>query len=404
MARFEPFPGVRYDTRRVSLDDVVAPPYDVIGESDLQALSARSPYNAVGIELSQPDGGRDRYEAARCRFDEWLTTGVLVVDPEPAFYAYKMGFRDETGRARQTSGVIGALELAGAGRTDVLPHERTMRKAKDDRLRLMRACRANVSPIWGLSLAGGLSALCDAVGPPVARCTDDDGVHHRLWRIDQPATLDAIRRTVASAPVVIADGHHRYETALTYREERRAEIGDGPAGHDLVLAYLVELVEEQLSVGPIHRLMSGLPDDFDPAEALASDFEVTEGEAPGDNLPELMASADAFALVVPGRTWWLRLRSNGRGENGAGVADQPDAALLERSVAAWPEHHTDYPHRTADVVAAVGDGSAQAGLVLRAATVDQIARTARAGDRMPQKTTFFRPKPRTGLLFRRLGD
>ena len=404
MPRFEPFSGVHYDTDRVSLDEVVAPPYDVIGERELRDLAGRSPYNAVGIELPQPEEGRDRYEAARRRFDEWLATGVLVVDPEPAFYAYKMGFRDENGRARQTTGVIGALELAGPGGTEVLPHERTMGKPKDDRLRLMRACRANVSPIWGLSLAGGLSALCDLAGPPVARCTDDDGVHHRLWRIDEPATVEAIRRTVASAPVVIADGHHRYETALAYRDERRAQVGDGPADHDLTLAYLVELAEDQLSVGPIHRLVSGLPDDFDPAEALASDFEVAEGGAPDDDLGARVASADAFALVVPGRTWWLRPRPNGHGANGAEVDTQPDAALLERSVAGWPEHRTDYPYRTADVVTAVATGAAQFGMVLRAPTVGQIARTARAGERMPQKTTFFRPKPRTGLLFRRLAD
>ena len=403
MPRFEPFSGVRYDTERVSLDEVVAPPYDVVGDDERRRLQARNPHNVVGVDLPQDEGGRDRYEVARLLFAEWLDTGVLVVDPEPSFYVYRMGFRDEAGRVRQTTGIIGALELATPGDPGVLPHERTMGKPKDDRLRLMRACRANLSPIWGLSLAEGLSALCDVGGPPLARCTDDDGVHHRLWRVEQPGVVAAIRETVASAPVVIADGHHRYETALAYRDERRAANGDLAGDHDLLLAYVVELADDQVSVGPIHRLMTGLPDGFDPAEALASEFELGDGGPPGPDLPERMAEADAFALLVPGQAWWLRPRSNGNGAGGGG-GDEPDAALLDRALAAWPTHETDYPHRAADVVTAVGAGQAQAGLLLRAATVDQIARTARAGRRMPQKTTFFRPKPRTGLLFRRLSD
>ena len=401
MPRFEPFPGVRYDGERFPLDDVVAPPYDVIDEDERRRLEARSPYNVVGVDLSRDEAGADRYETARCRFDEWLRTGVLLSDPGPAFYVYRMGFRDEAGQPRQTTGVIGALELAPPGEAGVLPHERTMGKPKHDRLNLMRACRANLSPIWGLSLADGLTELCEAAGPPIARCTDDDGVHHRLWRLEQPGVVEAIGRTVASAPVVIADGHHRYETALAYRDERRAVTGGVPGDYDLVLAYLVELAADQVSVGPIHRLMRGLPEGFDPVAALASEFQIGDGGPPGPDLPERLAESDGFALVVPGRAWWVRPRTNGQG---TGPSEEPDAALLDEALAAWPTHETDYPHRAADVVAAVGAGQAQVGLLLRAATVDQIARTARAGRRMPEKTTFFRPKLRTGLVFRRLAD
>jgi uncharacterized protein (DUF1015 family) len=240
-------------------------------------------------------------------------------------------------------------------------------------------------------------------GPTAARCTDEEGVHHRLWRVSQPAVIDAVRRTIGSAPVVIADGHHRYETSLAYRDERRSAVGDRPGDYDLVLAYVVELADEHVSVGPIHRVLWDLPPGFDPAEALATEFELGDAGPPGPELFEHLADADASALVVPGRTWWLRPRPNGTGD-GSATGEEPDAARLERALAAWPAHNTTYPHRAADVVAAVGAGEAQAGLLLRAATVDQIARTARAGRRMPQKTTFFRPKPRTGLVFRRLAD
>ncbi|HEX2192275.1 MAG TPA: DUF1015 domain-containing protein [Acidimicrobiales bacterium] len=402
MPRFEPFAAVRYDTGRVSLDDVVAPPYDVIGPDERQRLAARSPHNVVHVDLPQPDAGGDRYATAGARFAEWLADGILAVDEEPGFYVYRMGWRDEQGRVGQTTGVIGALELAPPGERGVLPHERTMGKPKDDRLNLMRATRANLSPIWGLSLASGLSALCEVSGPPLARHTDDDGVHHRLWALRQPAVVAAVGETVASAPVVIADGHHRYETALAYRDERAALTGGGPADHDLVLAYLVELTSDQLSIGPIHRLVSGLPPDFDPVSSLSADFEVVDDAGPPDlRLLDRMGAEGALGLVTPTGTWLLRPRAPaGAGRNGT----EPDAGLLDRTLGAWPPHQTAYPHRAGEVLAAVAEGSASVGLLLRAATVEQIAAAARAGRRMPQKTTFFRPKLRTGLVFRRLSD
>jgi len=398
--RFEPFPGVRYDTDRVSLDDVVAPPYDVIDVDERETLGARSPWNVVHVDLAQESDGLTRYETARCRLQEWLESGALTTDPEPGFYVYKMGYRDDEGMVRQTSGVIGALGLAPPGEGGVLPHEQTMSKPKDDRLNLLRSCRANLSPIWCLSLASGLSELCDVAGPPLARSTDAEGVHHRLWRVTQPGLLAAMADTVASAPVVIADGHHRYETSLAWQAEVR-ESTDGRAGdHDLVLAYVVELATDQLSVGPIHRALSQLPAGFDVLGALAAQFDVTEQPdlletgAPGAELSGRMASTGALGVVADGRAWLVRPH----GDDGS----EPDAGLLARALGNWPEHDTEYLHRVDDVLAAVTTGQAQVALVLRPPTVDQIARTARAGGRMPPKTTFFRPKPRTGMVFRRL--
>ena len=187
MPRFEPFPGVRYDLARVDLDDVVAPPYDVIGPDDQLALEARSPYNVVRIDLARDEAGTDRYTAAGRRFDDWLAAGILRTDPEPGFYAYRMGYHDPEGLSRQIVGVLGALEVVAPGQGDVLPHEETQPKVRDDRLRLLRACQADLSPVWGLSMAEGLTELASAGGgAPVARCTDEEGVHHRLWRLTQP--------------------------------------------------------------------------------------------------------------------------------------------------------------------------------------------------------------------------
>jgi uncharacterized protein (DUF1015 family) len=392
MPRFDPFPGIRYDTENIDLDRVVAPPYDVIGPDERQRLEERDPYNVVHIDLPRDEPGRDRYTAAGCRVDEWLAEHVLVPDDEPSFYVYRMGYHDPDGRPRQTSGVIGALELSVPGEGDVLPHERTMSKPKDDRLNLMRSCRANLSPIWVLSLAHGLSGLCEPPGPPDARCTDDEGVHHRLWRITQPGVVSAISDAVASAPAVIADGHHRYETALAYRDERRAE-GAGPGDHDLLMAYAVELADEQLSIRPIHRLINGLPPGTDLLGALSEWFEPFDAGPPTASLAARMADAGALALVTPGQAWLLKPRA---------ADDMSDAEHLDAIIDALPSHELSYQHGVENVLALVDKGEAQAGVLLRPVSVDHMEAAARAGRRLPAKTTFFYPKPVTGLVFRRI--
>jgi uncharacterized protein (DUF1015 family) len=350
----------------------------------------------VHIDLPQDAPGRDRYTAAGCLLDEWLAEHVLAQDDEPAFYVYRMGYHDADGRPRQTSGVIGALELSVPGEGDVLPHERTMSKPKHDRLNLLRSCRANLSPIWVLSLAEGLSGLCELPGPPDARCTDDEGVHHRLWRITQPGIVSALTDSVGSAPVVIADGHHRYETALAYRDERRAE-GAGRGDHDLLMAYVVELADEQLTIDPIHRLVSGLPPDVDLVGALAQWFEPFDAGPPTTSLTARMADAGALGLVVPGQAWLLKPRD-------AGEDDLSDADRLDAVLGALPPHELAYQHGVDNVLALVEKGTADAGVLLRPVSVEQMEAAARAGRRLPEKTTFFYPKPVTGLVFRRLAS
>ncbi|MEA2842891.1 MAG: hypothetical protein QOJ69_562 [Actinomycetota bacterium] len=398
MATFLPFAGVRYDLDRVDLVDVVAPPYDVIDAAARARLEARSPYNAVRVELADDRDGEQRYEAIRRRLDGWMAEGILRRDPEPGFYVYRMGWHDDQGRALQTTGVLGALEVSTPALGQVLPHERTMGKPKDDRLSLLRATRTNLSAVWGLSLANGLSDLLDVSGPPVARCTDEDGVHHRLWYVTQPATLAAISDAVGSAPVMIADGHHRYETALAYAGERAAASGGARGDFDQLLAFVVELSEEQLEIRPIHRLLRGLPEGFDLAGSLAPYFDVVDagGLPVGSRLIERMAGDGGLGLLEADRAWLLMPRN--------GSATDPDSARLDAALATLPSHELGFHHAPAAVVEMVRSGDAQAGVLLRPVPVDQIAATARAGRRMPEKTTFFAPKPRTGLVFRRLDD
>ncbi|MEO7573600.1 MAG: DUF1015 domain-containing protein, partial [Acidimicrobiales bacterium] len=183
MARFEPFAGIRYDRGRSDLAQVIAPPYDVIDAAQRDALAERDPHNAVRIDLPAEADGDERYEVARSLLAEWAADGTLVVDDRPSFTLYRMTATDDAGVERRTTGVIGALELSPPG-TDILPHEHTTKKAKSDRLDLLRSSRANTSAIWGLSLAKGLTDLLPVDGPPIADLVDDEGVHHTIWMLD----------------------------------------------------------------------------------------------------------------------------------------------------------------------------------------------------------------------------
>ena len=396
MARFEPFAAIRYDLDRSELARVIAPPYDVIDATERAELAARDPHNAVLIDLPDEADGEARYAKARDSLQTWLGDGTLVVDERPSFTVYRMASTGEDGIDRHTTGVLGALQLSPPG-TDILPHEHTTKKAKSDRLDLLRSCRANTSAIWGLSLAKGLTDLLPMDDPPLADVVDDDGVRHTVWRVDDPDTCAAIAATVAEQPVVIADGHHRYETSLAYQAER--EVADGDAGEACAtLAYLVELIEDELTVHAIHRLVSGLPDDTDLGDALSPWFEEA-GPPPSDRpITAAMLEAGCLTLVLPDREVLLRPRLEALAD-----ARDLDSSRLDVALASLPVHELWFQHGVDNVRSAVAGGTAQAGVLLRPVTVAQIEATAHGGERMPPKSTFFHPKPKTGLVFRSLG-
>ncbi|HEX9991960.1 MAG TPA: DUF1015 domain-containing protein [Acidimicrobiales bacterium] len=395
MPGFAPFSGVRYDPALVRLADVTAPPYDVVDAEERSRLSGRSPYNVVRIDLPLAEPGVDRYAKACRLFHGWLRDGVLRTERAPAFYGYRMTYEDELGRPRHTTGVIGALDLVAPGEGGILPHEQTHQRARSDRLTMLRTCRANLSPVWLLSLAAGLTARCAPETEPVDRWVDEEGVGHELWVVDDPAAEATIAELVGSAPLVIADGHHRYETSLAYRDERHAE-GAGPGPWDRLMAFVVELAEDELDVHPIHRLLSGLPDDLDLVAALAASFDAArlaggEGDDPvglAARLPDL----GGLGLLTAEGAWLLRPR------HGADV----DSGVLAGALAALPDHVVRYHHSPTAAAKVVRSGDAQAAVLLRPVPVPRIADAARAGERFPPKTTFFAPKPRTGLVFMNL--
>jgi uncharacterized protein (DUF1015 family) len=420
VADFLPFRGIRYDPELLAgagpatLDAVAAPPYDVIDDEERAALEARDPHNSVRLILPRDEGATDRYHAAAATLAAWGRLGILRTDLAPQLYGYEMRFHDDAGQSRRTRGVLGALALPtavnGGGATAILPHERTLPRAKSDRLELLRATRANTDPIWGLSLTDGLTQLLDPVGDAAAACVDDEGVEHELFPIQAPDRIEAIRAAVARTPVVLADGHHRFETACNYRDERLA-TGIDDVGAAAIMTLVVELVDHELSVRAIHRLLDGIAP-VDLRVALRDVFEVIDA---GANEPDAVAALrrrmvdegalglvdrDGLALLAPRPQVFAERLLDVPAE-----ARDVDAARFEAGVMpVIPDARVTYRNDAAAVAAIVDKGAADAAVLLRPVTVDQIRRAALAGVRMPQKTTFFHPKPRTGMVFRSLDD
>jgi uncharacterized protein (DUF1015 family) len=398
MPRFEPFRGVRYAPDAAPIGQVMAPPYDVISSAERVHLASRNPANAVLVELPEPDlaAGLDRYKVATELFTRWQSNGTLRTDPEPCLYPYRM--TDTSGRT--STGVLGALALPDPGQeSDILPHEQTLPKPKSDRLDLLRATRANLSPIWGLSMTKGLTATFDPTDDdPVADAYDDDGVRHQLWVLSDRDSIAAVAEAVAASPVVIADGHHRYETARTYQAECRAANGDQAGPHDLILALLVELSEEQLTVGAIHRTVSGLPADFDLVSALGAWFDVVRAGADDERTLAALSESRSLALVTRGAAYLLLPHV----ETFEGAGNDLDSSLIEMVLSHLPPHEVMHRHSVAEALAALRSGEGQAAFLLRPVTVAQIAEWAGERRRMPPKTTYFSPKPRTGMVFRSL--
>jgi hypothetical protein len=211
-----------------------------------------------------------------------------------------------------------------------------------------------------------------------------------------------VTATVGSAPVVIADGHHRYSVALAHRDEVRAARGRTGGDEDLLLALVCELGDSQAGVRPIHRLVTGLPAGSDLLAALEPFFEPVADAGPPTTLPERMAEAGGLGLVMGADEAWLLLPRAGAGGGDPEHGTPPDAALLDAALATLPPHTLGFEHSLDSVLTHVASGKASAGVLLRPVDVHEIARTAVAGRRMPTKTTFFHPKPRTGMVFRRL--
>jgi|SRR5579875_635803 len=398
-----PFRGLRPDPAVTGpIDLVVCPPYDVVTDEDRAQLEARSPYNFVRVEVPRGD-----YAGAAALLDAWQRSQAWVRDASPALYGYRMQYPSPTGTTRETVGLIGALALQPPS-GGILPHEQTTPKDKTDRLELLRATRANTSPIWCLCPEQGLAklALEGYDQALVARAVDNDVVHE-LWPIFSKAAHQQATDLTDAGPLLVADGHHRYETALTYQSETAASPLSAPGsrpesdtiGPGGVLALVVDLTPEQLYVLAVHRVVTLLPAGSDVKGLLAKAMSFEPARSAGTELLDEMREAGAAALVTPDGAFLARPLPRQAGTVGTG-AYQLDSELVDSALATLPPHELRYEHDAARAMAQVRERRADAAVLCRPPTIDDIAATAKGGRRMPPKTTFFWPKPRSGMVVR----
>jgi uncharacterized protein (DUF1015 family) len=384
--RFEPFTALRFDPNHAGspLADLIAPPYDVLSSADLDELGRRSRFNITHVDVPRESDGPDRYDDAGARFRDWVDSGVLVRDPKPGFTIYRMTFSDATGRRRSIAGVLGGLEVVAEGAGGVLPHERVTPKATTDRLDLTRATTANLSPVWGLSLASGLTSALIEPGEMMGS-VEVDGVKHQVERLTDPRRIAEIRQIIESDDVLIADGHHRYGISRTY-------LADNPSlpGAGATLTFVNELIEDQLSVEAIHRIYPGLaPDEL--RRRLEQRFTITVGAEAGPGILAAMNERDCLCLLEPnGSRAWLHPKPGAFD----GVRSL-DGAWLEATL---PGVDVEYQHGYHEMVERVAGGDC--GILIRPVSVAEIERTAREGLLMPPKSTFFTPKLQTGFVIR----
>jgi len=392
--RFEPFQALRY-RRNIELHDVCSPPYDVLSDADRLALATRHEDNIVHIDMPVSAAG-NAYEHAASILNQWISDGVLVRDETPSFTLYRMRFTDSTGKPRNVVGVIGALEVVDEGAGGVLPHERTTPKAKTDRLELTRATDANLSPVWGLSLAEGLSALLTEPAELLGEITDDLGVVHSVERVTDTNRITQISAAITAHPVVIADGHHRYAISRTYRDETRERTNSKSTGAELTMTYINELIDEQLSVAAIHRLYEGITYK-QLAAALSPFFTINDADSVGPTTLSQMNERGSLCLVAKtGRTHWLTPIA----ERFTGVRNL-DSAYLEHALSSV-QHEVRYQHGVTEVQHELQTSDATAAILIRPVSVAEIQRTANEGLLMPPKSTFFSPKLRTGFVLREM--
>jgi uncharacterized protein (DUF1015 family) len=382
--RFLPFAALRY-TDVEHLANLIAPPYDVLSDADVDRLNALDDHNITWVDV--PRGGDDRYQRAGRTLASWIEDGVLTRDGQDTFTLYRLSFTDETGAPREIVGVLGGLEVVDLGAGGVLPHERTTPKASTDRLDLTRATEANLSPVWGLSLASGLAGLLAEPGEPLGEVVED-GVTHRVERVTDPDRIAAIRAAIAADDVLIADGHHRYGISRTYRDEVRTATGRTDTAAEETLAFVSELVADQLSVAAIHRLYDRMYAEFSHA------FTLSDMERPTPQT--LAAMQDEGFLVLYTRDRTYRMEPIPGAFEGVRSLD---GAWLEHTLGEVP---VSYQHGLAETLAAVDSGTAEAAVLIRPVSVAEIERTAREGLLMPPKSTFFTPKLKTGFVIRTL--
>ncbi len=416
MAQIEPLRALHYDIAKTGgLQDVVAPPYDVIDRDDRARLLTASPHNVVEIDLPEDPASNDNYEHAANTLNAWREQGIVVQDDTPAIWPLQQDYTGPDGVRRTRTGFLAKVRIEDYGPGKIRPHERTHPGPKEDRLRLTRATKANLSPIFTLySDASGAAreALQQATNQaPYAETTDPDGTDNRLWRTTDQAIIDALQDATKQAEMLIADGHHRYETARVYASEIAGE-----GAHNYVLMCLVALEDPGLTVFPTHRLVNKLtPSQHEElASTIRADFDLEPLEDKNQLAP---AAGDGVRIGYIDshfkKPFMLTLKSTDIADKALPDRSEPyrrlDTAVLEALVIKGALRLTDddidhlsglgYARDFENAVSLVEDATYDAAFFMAPTPVKRVQEVAESGESMPPKSTYFFPKVPTGLVF-----
>jgi uncharacterized protein (DUF1015 family) len=415
MAEIEPLRALHYDLEKTGgLQDVVAPPYDVIDAAERAELEARSPYNVVHIDL--PRGNGDMYQHAADLLARWREEGAVVEDDAPALWPLEQDYTGPDGQRRTRRGFLARVRVTEYGAGRIRPHERTHPGPKEDRLRLTRATKANLSPIFSL-FSDPAGAAWDALArfteqAPWGEATDDDGTVNRIWRVPEDTAVERVTNALKDAELLIADGHHRYETARVYAEEIG---GEGP--HNYVLMCLVALQDPGLTVFPTHRLIRGLrPEQHETlADALRRDFDVESLE--GNTTLLVPEPSDEIRIGYIDshfkRPTMLTLKDPAIADRALPDHAEPyrhlDTAVLEALILKGALEMTDedidhlsglgYARDADEALSLIEGAQYDAAFFMAPTPIERVQAVAAAGESMPPKSTYFFPKVPTGLLF-----
>lgn len=419
MAHVIPFRGIHYSNARVSGADVTAPPYDIINPGIRDELYAKSPYNIVRIDsgkaLAGDGDGANRYTRARGYLRDWMAEGVLLRSERPEYYAYEMeySFGGETRKLMGFYGLVKITELGGG----VYPHEATHSKPIVDRTTLMTVCGANTSPIYSIyrSTGGGAVKALEAVRAkkPYLQSTDSEGSTHRFWPVRDDETIKEITEGIKGAEIFIADGHHRYETALYYRNEMRGRDGivvgpDDPGGpndskgdepYDYVLMFLADMQDEGVSILPTHRLFRA-PENF--LELISGRFDVRELSEGRDCISAIAAPGceGGIGLYFGGKEYLIRYTGDALEGIPASLVRLGVVVLHEvvfKRILGIKEVGYEMDYELTKSMARDGENY-NAAAFLNPTTVGEVESVALSGERMPPKSTYFYPKIRTGFV------
>lgn len=428
MAEILPFKGVLYNPDKIKdLRRVVTPPYDIISPEEQERFHSRDEYNMIrldlGMEFPEDTEQNNRYTRAADYLARWMSGGVLVIDNAPSLYFYELIYQVPHGPERMMKGFIALCRLEDFGSGKVVPHEYTLSKPKSDRLNLLRACNANLSLIFSLysSPKGVINdSIEKSIGntPPRIDILDDHNIRHRLWSVTDPAVIDLVKREMKDRTVYIADGHHRYEASLNYRKEHP---------NDYIMMYFANMDEPGLTVLPTHRLLYNLPQEKldGVVERLGRSFLLRyfpfspSGEAGArEQLLEAMRTAKPkehlFGMYLHGddRYILLSLKDEDLLQNRPSSKHMAwrrlDAAILQSLIledilglseeSLKRQENLAYVKDAGEALRKVHAGEHQIAFLLNPTKIEEIKEVTGAGERMPQKSTYFYPKFLTGLV------